>query len=83
MAQNMGQQMMDQVKGMSESDKADTRDMMQALNQMIKDKLAGQVPDFDGFMQQFGQMFGDNPPQSFDELMEQLPLLIGLLAAAG
>ncbi|MDP7588916.1 MAG: VWA domain-containing protein, partial [Dehalococcoidia bacterium] len=71
MAQNMGQQMMDQVKGMSEEDMAATREMMRALNQMIKDKLAGQEPDFDGFMQQFGQMFGDNPPQSFDELMEQ------------
>ncbi len=72
MAQNMGQQMMDQVRGMSEEDMAATRDMMQALNQMIKDKLSGQEPDFDGFMQKYGQMFGDNPPQSFDELMEQL-----------
>ena len=72
MAQNMGQQMMDQVKGMSEEDMAATREMMRALNQMIQDKLAGQEPDFDGFMQQFGQMFGDNPPQSFDELMEQM-----------
>ena len=72
MAQNMGQQMMDQVKGMSEEDMAATREMMRQLNQMIKDKLAGQEPDFDGFMQQFGKMFGDNPPQSFDELMEQM-----------
>ena len=75
MAQNMGQQMMDQVKGMSEEDMAATREMMRALNQMIKDKLAGQEPDFDGFMQQFGQMFGDNPPKSFDELMEQMQQL--------
>ncbi|MDA1128220.1 MAG: VWA domain-containing protein [Chloroflexi bacterium] len=72
MAQNMGQQMMDQVKGMSEDDMAATREMMQQLNQMLRDKLSGQEPDFDGFMQQFGQMFGDNPPQSFDELLEQL-----------
>ena len=72
MAQNMGQQMMDQVKGMSEEDMAATREMMRQLNQMIRDKLSGQEPDFDGFMQQFGQMFGDNPPQNFDELMEQL-----------
>tara|TARA_B100000809_G_scaffold69797_1_gene67205 strand:- start:576 stop:1520 length:945 start_codon:yes stop_codon:yes gene_type:complete len=72
MAQNMGQQMMDQVQGMSEDDMAASREMMQAINQMIKDKLAGQAPDFDGFMQKFGQAFGDNPPQSFDELMELL-----------
>jgi uncharacterized protein with von Willebrand factor type A (vWA) domain len=72
MSQNMGQKMMDQVKSMSEEDQAATRDMMRALNEMIRDKMAGQEPDFDGFMQQFGQMFGDNPPQSFEELMEQL-----------
>ena len=72
MAQNMGQQMMDQVKGMSEEDMAATREMMRQLNQMIRDKMSGQEPDFDGFMQQFGQMFGDNPPQNFDELMERL-----------
>ncbi|MEC9287861.1 MAG: VWA domain-containing protein, partial [Chloroflexota bacterium] len=32
----------------------------------------GSEPDFDSFMQQFGGMFGDNPPQSFEELMQQL-----------
>ena len=72
MAQNMGQQMMDQMRGMSEEDMAATREMMRQLNQMMRDKMSGQEPDFGGFMQQFGQMFGDNPPQSFDELMEQL-----------
>ena len=72
MAQNTGQQMMDQIKGMSPEDMAATRDMMDQLNQMIKDKLSGSEPDFDSFMQQFGGMFGDNPPQSFEELMQQL-----------
>ena len=72
MAQNTGQQMMDQIKGMSPEDMAATRDMMDQLNQMIKDKLSGSEPDFDSFMQQFGGMFGDDPPQSFEELMQQL-----------
>jgi len=72
MAQNTGQQMMDQIKGMSPEDMAATRDMMDRLNQMIKDKLSGSEPDFDSFMQQFGGMFGDDPPQSFEELMLQL-----------
>ena len=72
MAQNMGQQMMDQLKGMSPEDMAATRDLMGQINQMIKDKLSGQEPDFDGFMQQFGGMFGDNPPQNFEEMMDQL-----------
>ena len=72
MAQNMGQQMMDQLKGMSPEDMAATREMMGQINQMIKDKLSGQEPDFDGFMQQFSGMFGDNPPQNFEEMMDQL-----------
>ena len=72
MSQNMGQHMIDQVKSMSEEDQAATRDMMRALNEMLRDKMAGQEPDFDGFMQEFSQMFGDNPPKSFDELLEQL-----------
>ncbi|MDA0262665.1 MAG: VWA domain-containing protein [Chloroflexi bacterium] len=72
MAQNMGQQMTDQLKGMSEEDMAATREMMRDLNQMMRDKMSGQEPDFDGFMQKWGQMFGDNPPQSFDQLMEHL-----------
>ena len=72
MAQNMGQQMMDQIKGMSPQDMAATRDMMQQLNQMMKDKLSGQEPDFDSFMRQFDGMFGDKPPQNFEQLMRQL-----------
>ena len=72
MAQNTGQQMMDQIKSMSPEDMAATRDMMDQLNQMIKDKLSGSEPDFDNFMQRFGGMFGDDPPHSFEELMQQL-----------
>ena len=72
MSQNMGQQMMDQLKGMSPEDQSASREMMRALNEMIRDKMSGQEPDFDGFMDKFGHMFGDKPPQSFEELMEQL-----------
>jgi uncharacterized protein with von Willebrand factor type A (vWA) domain len=72
MAQNMSQQMRDQIQGMSPEQMAAMREMMRQLNQMMRDKMAGREPDFDGFMQQFGPMFGPNPPQSFDELMERL-----------
>ena len=72
MAQNISQQMQQQIQGMTPEDMAATREMMQQLNQMMRDKLSGREPDFEGFMQQFGSMFGDNPPQNFDELMEQL-----------
>ena len=72
MAQNMGQQMQQQLQNMSPEQMAAMQEMMRQLNEMMRDKLSGREPDFDGFMQQFGPMFGDNPPQSFEELMEML-----------
>ena len=72
MAQNMSQQMQQQIQGMSPEQMAAMQEMMRQLNQMMQDKLSGREPDFDGFMQQFGSMFGPNPPQSFDELMEMM-----------
>ena len=72
MAQNISQQMQQQIQGMSPEQMAGMREMMNELNQMVRDKMAGREPDFDKFMQQFGHMFGPNPPQSFEELMEHL-----------
>jgi uncharacterized protein with von Willebrand factor type A (vWA) domain len=34
--------------------------------------MRGEEPDFDSFMEQYGDMFGDNPPQSLDELIAQM-----------
>ncbi|MCH7714287.1 MAG: VWA domain-containing protein [Chloroflexi bacterium] len=72
MAQNLSQQMQQQVQGMSPEQMAATREMLRQLTEMMRDKMEGREPNFEGFMQQFGAMFGDNPPQSFDELMERL-----------
>ena len=72
MAQNMSQQMQQQLQGMSPEQMAAMQEMMRQLNQMLRDQMAGREPDFDRFMQQFGPMFGDNPPQSFEELLEML-----------
>ena len=72
MAQNLSQQMKEQIQGMSPEQMAAMQEMLRQLNEMMRDKLEGREPDFQGFMDQFGPMFGDNPPQSFDELMERL-----------
>ena len=72
MAQNMSQQMRQQLEGMSPEQMAAMQEMLRQMNEMMRDKMSGREPDFAGFMQQFGPMFGDNPPQSFDELMEML-----------
>jgi uncharacterized protein with von Willebrand factor type A (vWA) domain len=77
MAQNMSQQMKERIQGLSPEEMAGLREMLRQLNEMLRDKMAGREPDFQGFMQQFGAMFGPNPPQNFDELMERLRQQLG------
>ena len=72
MAQNLSQEMVQQLQGMSPEDMAGLREMLRQLNQMLQDREAGLEPAFDGFMQRYGGMFGPEPPRDLDELMEQL-----------
>ena len=60
------------VEEMSEGDLDRMKDMVRALNDMLVQRMRGEDPDFDSFMQEYGDMFGDNPPQSLDELIEQM-----------
>jgi uncharacterized protein with von Willebrand factor type A (vWA) domain len=60
------------VKNLSAGDIERMKDMLKALNDMLVKKIAGEEPDFDAFMEEFGDMFGDDPPQSLDELLEQM-----------
>jgi uncharacterized protein with von Willebrand factor type A (vWA) domain len=71
-AQNISQQMRDQMQNMSPEQMEAMREMMRDLNQMLRDRMEGRDPNFDGFMQKWGPMFGDDPPQSLDELMERI-----------
>ena len=72
MAQNVSQDMVQRLQSLTPEDMAGLREMLSQLNQMLRDKAMGREPDFDGFMQQFGSMFGPNPPRSLEELLEQL-----------
>lgn len=72
MAQNISQQMRDQMQNMTPEQMDAMRRMMQDLNQMLRDRLEGRDPGFENFMRQWGAMFGDDPPQSLDELMERI-----------
>ena len=60
------------VEQMSEGDLQRMKDMVQALNDMMVQKMQGDEPDFDAFMGKFGDMFGDNRPQSLDELIAMM-----------
>lgn len=69
--------MYNQIANMSPEDLQRMKDMVRDLNQMLQDKMAGKEPNFDQFMQQYGDLFGDNPPQSLDELIQQMQHQMG------
>ncbi|OGO36595.1 MAG: hypothetical protein A2147_09060 [Chloroflexi bacterium RBG_16_57_8] len=64
--------MMQSLKNMDPETMSNIRHMLEAMNQMLEDRLKGKEPDFDGFMRQFGGMFGPNPPRNLDELIERM-----------
>ncbi|MEA3055222.1 MAG: hypothetical protein QOD30_654 [Actinomycetota bacterium] len=71
--QQLAQSQFNQMAGaMSDPDPAQMqrmKDMLNELNQMLEQRENGQEPDFDGFMDRFGDFFPENP-QSLDELLE-------------
>ena len=69
--------MYNQIANMSPEDLQRMKDMVRDLNQMLQDKMAGKEPNFDEFMQQYGDLFGDNPPQNLDELIAQMQHQMG------
>ena len=60
------------VNSLSDGDIERMKDMVKALNDMLVKQIAGEDPEFDKFMAEFGDMFGDDPPQNLDELLEQM-----------
>ena len=60
------------VKNLSDGDIARMKEMLRALNEMLVKKIAGEDPDFEDFMERFGDMFGDHPPESLDDLLEEM-----------
>ena len=77
MMQNYFNDMKQQMQGMTPQDMQALKQMLSDLNQMLADKANGKEPNFPGFMDKHGQMFGDHPPQSLDELMERLAQQMG------
>jgi len=68
--QSYFQGMQQAIAGMSPDDLKRMREMVRALNQMLRERAEGKEPDFDSFMQQYGDYFpGVN---SLDDLIEQM-----------
>ncbi len=70
--QSFARNLEQQIKNMTPETMAAMKRFAEKLNEMLQQRMRGEKPDFDGFMQEFGGMFGDNPPQNFDDLMEQM-----------
>ncbi len=47
------------------------KDMLAALNAMLDARAAGEEPDFAGFMEEYGDLFPENP-RTLDELLETM-----------
>jgi uncharacterized protein with von Willebrand factor type A (vWA) domain len=67
------QQYLDQasraVESLTPEEMRRTKDMMAALNEMINRRERGEDPEFEKFMEKFGDFFPENP-KSLDELLE-------------
>ncbi len=69
--------MRSRIEQMTPEDMAQAREMLRDLNRMMRERLSGVEPDFEGFMDKWGPLFGSDPPRSFDELMEMLARQMG------
>jgi uncharacterized protein with von Willebrand factor type A (vWA) domain len=71
--QQIMQQYVDRMSGsmqnMTPEDLQRMKDMMGALNHMLEQRQRGEEPDFESFMQRYGDFFPENP-QTLDELLE-------------
>jgi uncharacterized protein with von Willebrand factor type A (vWA) domain len=62
-----------QIASLTPQETQRLKEMMRDLNQMLSEKMAGGQPDFQQFMQNYGDMFPDKSgPQSLDELIAQM-----------
>jgi len=60
------------LESLTPDDIGNLRDMLKSLNQMLQDKIWGREPDFEGFMEKFGDQFGEQRPSSLEELVDML-----------
>jgi len=71
LVQQAFEQISDAMANPSPEDMARMKDMMAELNHMLEQRAQGEEPDFEGFMERYGDMFPENP-QTLDELLEVL-----------
>jgi len=82
--QQLMQQTVEKMAGdlssVSPEDMARMKDMLAELNSMLEQRGRGEEPDFDAFMERFGDMFPENP-QTLDELLEVMAARMAAMQA--
>ena len=58
-----------QISGMSPEHAQQLKEMIADLNRLLSEKIAGNEPDFDAFVQRHRELFGEHPPHSLEELV--------------
>ena len=71
MMENFVQQVTEQTQNLTPEDMSRIKDMLADLNKMLEQRADGEEPDFDGFMEKYGDFFPENP-RNLDELLETL-----------
>ncbi len=72
--------MAEAMENMSPEDMARMKDMMAELNRMLEQREAGEEPDFEKFMEEYGDFFPNNP-ETLDELLEQMAAQMAAMQA--
>ncbi len=70
--ESYGRDLMQRFQNMDANTLAGMRNLVEAINQMLEQRMRGENPDFDKFMEQFGGFLGPQPSQNLDELVERL-----------
>ena len=60
------------IKGLTPQDLAGIKQMLQDLNEMLEQRIRGEQPDFQRFMDKHASHFGPEPPSNLDQLIEQM-----------
>jgi len=80
LANQMFNQLSEGMQNLSPEEMARMKDMLAELNQMLEQRERGEEPDFEGFMERFGDFFPENP-QSLDELLEAMAARMAAMQA--
>jgi uncharacterized protein with von Willebrand factor type A (vWA) domain len=80
LVQQQFQQMAGAMENLQPEDLARMKDMMAELNRMLEQRAAGEEPDFERFMEQFGDFFPENP-ETLDELLENMAARMAAMQA--